>query len=276
MIMRKLSAILLVFLSLTAYCQEKSVKIMPVGVFHFDFPNLDVVKTAEEDKISVLDEPFQSQILAIARELSAFRPTLIACEFIPSLQRVMDSLYALYREDQWELKAGEDYQLGFRIAKDNCLDRVYGVDDPGRHYSNVLEIFNDPARLSRFEKYYLQHHKTNQDLPGGGKISDIVRTLIDSNQPQYNKERLAGYLVHPFDYEEEPGDFTGVDFESGRWFNRNLRILRNIQRLPFTSEDRILLIIGSDHLNLLNWFLEVSPQFELVSPLPYLEKAGKH
>jgi hypothetical protein len=81
------------------------------------------------------------------------------------------------------------------------------------------------------------------------------------------------YLLHPFKYEENPGDFTGVDFETGRWYNRNLRVFRNIQRIPHNSEDRILLIIGREHLNLLNLFFDTSREFELVSPLPYLEKA---
>ncbi|TVR39512.1 MAG: hypothetical protein EA394_09540, partial [Bacteroidia bacterium] len=69
------------------------------------------------------------------------------------------------------------------------------------------------------------------------------------------------------------GDFTGVDLESGRWFNRNLRIFRNVQRIPSDPDDRILLIVGADHLNLLNIFFDISWEFELVSPLPYLEKA---
>ncbi|MFP4557823.1 MAG: DUF5694 domain-containing protein, partial [Bacteroidales bacterium] len=87
------------------------------------------------------------------------------------------------------------------------------------------------------------------------------------------KERLSTYLLNPFKYEEKSGDFTGVDFETGRWFNRNLRIFRNIQRLPYSADDRILLIIGREHLNLLNLFLDVSKEFEFVSPLPYLESA---
>ena len=81
------------------------------------------------------------------------------------------------------------------------------------------------------------------------------------------------YLKVPFKYEEKEGDFTGVDFETGRWFSRNLRIFRNIQRIPADSNDRILLIIGREHLNLLNWYFDVSDEFKLVSPLPYLEKA---
>jgi hypothetical protein len=275
MIMKQVLCMLLLVLAmgLQGQQQQEKTRVMTLGVFHFSFPNLDAVKTAEQDQISVLDEPFQSQILAIARELSAFGPTFVACEFYPEDQAWRDSLYALYRADQWELPTNEIYQLGFRIARQQGLDRVYGVDDRGRHYHNLLEIFQDPARDARFDEYFFAHFLEVTDHPLLEKVSDISHTLYQLNQPDFIHQRLASYLFHPFKYEEEPGDFTGVDFESGRWFNRNLRILRNLQRLPYTAEDRILLIVGAEHLNLLNWFIDASPEFELVSPLPYLENA---
>lgn len=87
------------------------------------------------------------------------------------------------------------------------------------------------------------------------KVSSIINELNELNEPNQIKERLSIYLLNPFKYEEQPGDFTGgVDFETGRWFNRNLRIFRNIQRIPHSADDRILLIIGREHLNLLNLF----------------------
>jgi len=46
-----------------------------------------------------------------------------------------------------------------------------------------------------------------------------------------------------------------------------------MQRIPRGPDDRILLIVGAGHLNLLNPFFDASWEFELVSPLPYLEKA---
>ena len=106
------------------------------------------------------------------------------------------------------------------------------------------------------------------------KVSSVVDKLIELNNPQSIREGLGSYLKAGFLYEENPGDFTGVDFETGRWFNRNLRIIRNIQRIPRTSNDRILVIFGAGHMNLLNPLLDISTDFELVSPLPYLEKAS--
>jgi hypothetical protein len=252
-------------------------QVMTLGVFHFAYPNLDVIKSSEEDQISVLDEPYQSEIIAITRALEEFNPTKITVEWLPKRQDYYDSLFNLYRNGRLELGKDESYQIGFRLANKLSHERVFCVDDPGRPYENILEIFNDSIRLKAFEEYYLGRHEAIYEKYGltipPGKINSIIDELIEMNQPERISDRLAVYLLHPFGYEEVPGDFTGVDFESGRWFNRNLRIFRNIQRLQESDNERILVIIGAEHLNLLNYFIEVSKEFELVSPLPYLQEA---
>ncbi|MDA3943130.1 MAG: DUF5694 domain-containing protein [Bacteroidetes bacterium] len=249
-------------------------KIMTLGVFHFDYPNLDAVQTKEEDKITVLDEPFQSEIIAICKAIEEFNPSIIAIEGVPAIQPIIDSLYQQYKADKFELKKNEIYQLGFRLGKQLQLDKIYCVDNQGKHYEHVEAIFQDSVRLSKFEDYFINSRDTVYELPiSTAKVSSVIDVLYASNEPKKIKESLAPYLLHPFKYEEHEGDFTGVDFESGRWFNRNLRIFRNIQRIPHNSDDRILLIIGSGHLNLLNLFFDTSREFEFVSPIPYLEKA---
>lgn len=249
-------------------------KIMTLGVFHFDFPNLDVVQVKEKDKISVLDEPYQSEIIAICKAIENFNPTIIAIELNPDKQPIIDSLFLQYKADNFELKKNEIYQLGFRLGKLLKLNKIYCVDNEGRHYGDIEAIFKDSIRLSKFKDYYFNSKDTIYEhrVPRS-KVTSIIDALYTSNNPEKIKEGLASYLIHPFKYEENEGDFTGVDFETGRWYNRNLRIFRNIQRIPSNSNDRILLIVGSEHLNLLNLFFETSREFELVSPLLYLEKA---
>ncbi len=253
--------------------KQEKIKIMTLGVFHFDFPNLDAVKTQEKDKISVLDEPFQSEIIAIAKSIDEFKPTIIAIETTPNNQSRIDSLYQLYLNAKWELRKNEIYQLGFRIGKNMNIDKLYCIDDFGVHYNHITAIFNDSIRLAKISAYQLKTFEED----GKGKTAETVKSIIESlhtrNSPTSIQNNMSGYLTGIFMYEELEGDFVGVDFQSGRWFNRNLRIFRNIQRIPKTANDRILLIVGSDHLNLLNFFFESSNEFNLVSPIPYLEKA---
>lgn len=251
-------------------------KIMTLGVFHFAYPNLDAVKTQDKDKISVLEEPYQSEIIAISKAICDYKPTIIAIEATPDQQFKIDSLYSLYKNDKFNLGKDEIYQLGFRIGKNLNIPVIYCVNDWGKHYDHIEGLFNDSIRSAKFEDYYLNSPDSiYKSLGTSKKVSSIINELNELNDPDQIKERLSVYLLNPFKYEEQPGDFTGVDFETGRWFNRNLRIFRNIQRIPHSTDDRILLIIGREHLNLLNLFFDVSKEFEFVSPLPYLESAGK-
>lgn len=247
-------------------------KVMTLGVFHFAYHNLDVIKTEKKNQISVLDEPFQSEIVAISKAIEDFKPTIIAIEQDPVHQHKIDSLFLQYKAGRYALGKDEIYQLGFRIGKDLNLPKIYCVNDWGKHYDSITSMFNDSLRLSKFEDYHTKLLGTDSTAP---KVTSIIDELNKANNPDLIKNDLSGYLEGMFKYEEKSGDFTGVDFQTGRWFNRNLRIFRNIQRIPHNNDDRILLIIGSGHLNLLNYFFEVSKEFEFVSPLPYLEKAKK-
>lgn len=84
-----------VFLLINGLHAQNSVsktKVMTLGVFHFAYPNLDVVKTEKSDQISVLDEPFQSEIISICRAVEEFKPTIIVIEVDPTKQDRTDSL----------------------------------------------------------------------------------------------------------------------------------------------------------------------------------------
>ena len=249
------------------------VPVMTVGTFHFSYPNLDLVQTLPEDQISVLDEPFRSEIIAISNAILEFQPTIIAIEQTPGRQAAIDSLYLMYLAGNFQLPTGEEYQLGFRIGRMTGVDRIYCIDDFGRAYDNILEIFNDDERRARLGDHVRQVRQELGLKDVKPKVTGIIDELVWLNQPERIRNCLAGYLYNAFQYEEEPGDFTGVDFESGRWYNRNLRIFRNVQRIPRTPDDRILVIVGADHLNLLNIFFDISWEFDLLSPLPYLENA---
>lgn len=265
----------LIFTNLSGQLNERpdKTKVMTLGVFHFAYPNLDVYKTGKKDQISVLEEPYQSEIIAISKAIEEYNPTIIAVEQTPDKQQKVDSALIFYLSGKMTLGKSEIDQIGMRLARALNLNKLYCVDDFGRHYDNILAIFNDSVRSSKFEDYFYKSRDTTRVR--SGRITSVIDELCKMNNPDIIKKDLAVYLSNPFKYEEQPGDFTGVDFETGRWFNRNLRIFRNIQRIPHNSGDRILVIFGAGHMNLLNMLFDVSDEFEFVSPFPYLEVAKK-
>ena len=70
------------------------------------------------------------------------------------------------------------------------------------------------------------------------------------------------YLIVNFEIGDDT-TYPGVDSRTA-WFNRNLRIFANLQRLVESEHERIVLIVGAGHLALLRHAVLASPQFELV------------
>ncbi|MBN1939499.1 MAG: hypothetical protein JW843_07930 [Candidatus Aminicenantes bacterium] len=248
---------------------------MTLGTFHFSFPNLDQVKIEKGDQIDVLDPVHQKEIEGLVDRLAEFHPTILVIERQPSRQAEIDALYRSYLGGKHILGRSEEQQIGFRLAKRLRLERLHCVDEWGQFAENVRTLVEAEGgpEAARFEKYFIENPDIGKKFVRQPifKTQGIIAELRRMNDPESIRKSMGNYLIGVFKYEEKPNDFIGVDFETGRWFNRNLRILRNIQRIATKPGDRILVIIGADHLNLLNYFFECSPEYELISPLPYIK-----
>lgn len=255
---------------------SKPTEVMTLGTFHFTFPNFDVEKTEEEDQIDVLEPKYQKEIELIVNKLTKFKPTKIVVEMPAGYQNELDSLYTLYLNGKYTLERNEKYQIGFRLAKKLRLKKLYACDSWGVHYEEVTKLlkgkdsvakqkfmdffYNDPDSLLSATRNEIEIFKTQ------GITAELKRINTDEDI----KNNLGDYLIGIFKYETPENKNFGADFTTGWWFNRNLRIFRNIQRINATSEDRVLVIYGAGHMNLLNIFFEASPEYKLLKVNDYL------
>lgn len=253
---------------------QEVTSVLTLGTFHFDFPNLDRMQSAQEERIDILEPQYQQQIEELVTKLARFRPTIIAIERHSDEQPVIDSLYQAYRQGNYELTRSEDQQIGFRLAKQLGLNKLYCVDIKGRAYGDIAKLLIDESSeaYADFEKSFIDHPDSVKQFNPRSvfKEKGIIAELIALNNPKNVKKSLGNYLIGHFKYEADPYDFTGVDFETGRWFNRNLRIFRNIQRIEAKPSDKILVIFGAGHLNILNYLFECSPEYFLSDTDKYL------
>ena len=274
--MKRMLVILLLCtpLLLNAQANDK-VSVVTLGTFHFDYPNLDVHRIEKGDQIDVLEPKVQEEIEGIVDDLMKFRPTVIVVERQPGQQSKVDSLYHEYVKGRYQLHRSEVEQLGFRLAKRAGLRRLHCVDEWGVFSENISGIVygTDTVGAARFESYAFNNPdslKKTWARPTSRTVG-LRNVLLAVNDERSVKESLGDYLVGAFKYEAVPGDFIGVDFETGRWFNRNLRIFRNIQRIGASPDDRIVVIFGSGHMNLLNYFFDCSPEYQRIEVKEYLK-----
>lgn len=272
-----LSLLLSLSVSLFAsYGQTHKTEIMTLGTFHFNFPNLDVVKIEKDDQIDVLKPQHQKEIREIVNRLALFNPTMIVIEVNPQHQSRIDSLYNSYLAGEHSLSRCESQQIGFRLGKMLGVEKLYCTDDWGIHYDDVREVIFDQEHpeYENFSEYFTNNPDSailyRPDVIF--KTESILADLINRNDPKNIKRSFGNYLAGPFKFSTNDNEFLGVDFRTGQWLNRNLRIFRNIQKINTEPGDRILAIYGSCHLNTLNYFFDCSPEFELVNTNYYLMK----
>ncbi|MGL2965841.1 DUF5694 domain-containing protein [Flavobacterium sp. XGLA_31] len=266
--------LLVLLLAIVTNGQSQKKEVLTLGTFHFAFHNKDVKKIDKKDQIDVLDEKYQDEINKIVERISKFKPTIIAIEVDPSLQTKVDSLYNCYVDGTYQLNREEYQQIGFRLAKKLHLKKVYCVNDWGRNYDNIDSILHhDPIAVQKFTNFFthnpdstLIHYSTDIF-----KTKGIIAQLKELNNPVTIEKDLGNYLVGAFKYQTPENTDFGVDFTTGWWFNRNLKIFRNIQKIESNNSDKILVIYGAGHMNLLNLFFNASPEYKLENINRYLK-----
>jgi hypothetical protein len=268
----KLSALISTFL-FSSFVSAQTIDVLTVGTFHFNFPNLDVVKIEKGEQIDVTEDKYQQQLDAIVTQLSNFNPTHVVVEHAYAKREGLQESYQQYKRGTFSLPRSEVYQLGFRLANTNDLNQIYAVDAWGSNYENVELAIKDKEKTRSFAEFYKNNPDTHLRYTPTNplyKSEGIAAELLALNDPQRIQDSLGNYLIGHFKYEFKEGDYFGVDFETGRWFNRNLRIFRNIQRIGAKPGDRVVVIYGAGHMNLLNTFFDASPEYHRVELSDYL------
>src|SRR5690606_35853858 len=93
--------------------EDRRTQVMILGVYHFNNPNADVVKSNFPDHLSAAK---QKEIENVIEALAKFAPTKIFVEAVPESQRLKTN-YAEYLKGSYVLTANETDQIGYRLAK---------------------------------------------------------------------------------------------------------------------------------------------------------------
>ncbi|QNJ96672.1 DUF5694 domain-containing protein [Constantimarinum furrinae] len=248
----------------SSFFPEEKAKVLVVGTFHMNYPGLDAHKTTPEDQIDVLKEPKKSEIDELVAYIKKFNPTKIALEANPNWETM--EKYRKYREGEFGEERDERFQLGMRIAMELDLDTLYAVNsyslkrDMYVQDSVALEKLVGNIDWKREDRYwdYVQNWFDYEDkLPSRVNLLDYFKHMNSRESHNYG---YGLYLLGNFKSENN----QGADNLSIWWYNRNLRIFRNIQGITESPEDRILVIMGNGHAAILRQLFETSPEYEFV------------
>ncbi|CAM2781179.1 hypothetical protein DRF59_04350 [Chryseobacterium flavum] len=264
--------IFLVCLSTSVFAQKKfsdyfsksKTKVLVVGSFHFDYPNLDAHKTNKEDQIDVLSPKTAKEVTELVEYIKRFKPTKIAIEAWPSWnanQKLKEYNKGMHRD-----KRDERYQLAMRIASELKINELFSIDaesvldDLEKHFGKTDSAFfkklskdydfrSDDPISQQFTAFYKSSEPKN--------FKSLLDTFTYMNSKESHQYGYGAYLSGDFKLRE----YDGADMLALYWYSRNLRMFRNIQNIPHNSEDRILVIAGNGHAAVLRQLFTSSAEY---------------
>lgn len=249
-------------------------KLVILGSYHMANPGLDQAKSQVDD---VLQPKRQKEIVELVRSLGEFKPTKIAAECLPADEQKIAENYQKYLKGEYELKRAEQEQIGFRLAKQLHLEKIYCInwnEYPIGDMSNY--DYDEFAQKDPELKSFLaeRNRKLQEEVTKDDKIRNnlsVIEQYRFINQPENLEKSHRRY----FDFVRIGlGDqYIGANYLS-HWYGRNMKIFANLIRDTETPTDRILIIYGAGYAKLLNQFAEESGYYDVESPLKYLTRSN--
>ncbi|CDQ20439.1 hypothetical protein SAMN05192559_105299 [Halobacillus karajensis] len=230
-------------------------EILLVGTFHMA---MDPEKVNEQ----------QEEILDVVHSLKDYNATKVAVEKSFLIEEELDRKFQEFKKGSLTPAYDEVEQFGFRLAYELELPRIYPVDEIVDMSSPSLNQVFEWAKQHQPELFQeiLQVQKKLKTMESNHSVKGILQYV---NNPDYIQElqRIYIKLTRVGDRQHQ----IGVQWLK-QWYHRDLAIAANIARIT-ERNDRVLVLIGGDHLHLLQQLLHESGDFQIPSTSKYLPKS---
>lgn len=243
-------------------------EILILGTYHMASPGRDVHNMEVDD---VLSSGRQREMAELIEVLKRFRPTKIAIEAQVGSRRIAER-YADYLAGEYALSSNETDQIGFRLARALGHGAIHPVDEDGEFpYYRVLNYAKANGLEEKFDSIQAVSASKVEWEGEFLRSHTVLETLEYMNSDSTVAEDVAAYYAYvPFG---EPYEYAGPDLIA-RWFERNIRIYRNIHALVTSPDDRILVIYGAGHLGWLRQNVANDPSVRLRKLSELIDKRG--
>ncbi len=239
--------------------------VLLLGTGHWGNPNRDLLNAQYDDMLSPRR---QREIRECVERLKRFRPTKVALEVPPARADALNEQYRRYQAGALSLTAGEEHQLGFRLAAELGHEQVYAIDWQGTMgFGRALTFAREHNQSARLDEHIDRMRRETADFAARMAALSVLDLLRAANDPANLQRNHQWYMLLALVGE---GDrYVGAEAVS-HWYERNLTIFVNLTRITASPRDRILVVIGSGHVPLLTHFVQGSGLYALEPVAPYL------
>ena len=237
------------------------VKVLNLGVFHMG-------ETSDEHKTEFDESKNKKEIKDICFQISKFKPTIIFVEREPSFNEDLKLTFNRFKKDpsiQTNYSGEEIQLLAFEIGRLAKTKAIFGFD----HQLACNYNFTELANKIKAKDYIKIKQNLIKQAEGVDKINtSLKKTLLEINQQKFY-DFLFNINADLLTYVNSKDSFEGAD-EAAKFYQRNLRMFANINKVNTNKSDRILIISGAAHAAFLNEFMKRSPKYELEDIKKYL------
>ncbi|NIG57588.1 DUF5694 domain-containing protein [Chitinophaga sp. Cy-1792] len=282
--MKRYLLTLVAMLSLATLVQaqqpKKEKEVLLIGVFHFNNPGADLVKTKSFD---VMSDKAQHELETITDQIKKFKPTKIFVEWDYDDQHSLDTLYDLYLKDTYFkyvqdkypksnfYKQNEIFQLSFRAGKKAGLNKIHAIDVAiDWPYDSVMTAMKKAGQTdlqAEIDNVIKQHGEKDNALMQ--KLS-LTQLLLEYNTMKSRNENLGLYLT-TFNKAGAVNDFAGA-YSTAAWYKRNLYMYSLVQKLTERNDERVMVVLGAGHAALFKHFIDLDDNYKVVELSDVLKK----
>lgn len=249
---------------------EQLVTVLVLGTYHFANPGQDLNNIEAED---VLSAKRQAELEVLAEVIAEFEPTAIALERV-SAPPYTDPMWPEFSPGVLLEERDERVQLGYRIARDTGIDRIYAIDeqpsDNEPDYFPFGQVQSHAEQTGQTE-YLTQITDMSEllaEFETAQSTASIPELLMMVNSPDFG-ESLYWNIIRVGKGEDQPGAELAA-----YWFMRNAKIFNKLDQVAEPG-DRILVVYGAGHASWLNEITQRTSGYRLEPLTPYLERAAE-
>ncbi len=247
---------------------EKSnkIKVLNFATFHMGMTT-DANSVDFDDK----DKKNQEDAQKIAQLIAQFNPTIICVEVTRERNKELNNEYQNYLNNPSKISTyyGEVGLVAFEVGRISKVPKLYGIDHKmDYNYMIANEITND-IDSTTLNEYYANPFKLTPELNIDENTLSLLEKLKLNNSQKY-LDFLIAVNADMLAFAGTEDGYEGAD-EAAKYYQRNLRIYSNLNRISMTNEDRVFILSGGSHTAFLNEFMKRSPKYEVVNTMDYLK-----
>ena len=251
------------------------IEVMVLGTYHMGNPGQDLHNIRVDP---VTTDQKQAEIQAMVDAIARFRPTAVALEREASDPATMlDPKFPQFRKADLRTDQDERVQVGYRLADQLGLKRVYAIDEQAGPnepdyfpYDKVAAWAQAHGRSGELEAFHARMQSEVAQVELDQKHLSVTEMIIKENLPEakMGSRGHANLYYKSFLPIGSGNEQPGADL-NGRWYTRNAKIFAKLMQVARPA-DRLVVIYGSGHNYWLRHFATTMPGYVSVDPLVYL------